>query len=152
MLTFYVIKEQLLKPGNKDLNTILLAYLETSYKFCQCPLFLARVQFRILHLILLLCLLILLQFAIIPLSFMTFSILKHTGQLFCRMSLNLGLSDVFSLGVCFFNRQPPNEACLTLIRIIDQYQPNFCSPLWYHLYTTLELIMNWYDFRNQCPI
>lgn len=65
---------------------------------------------------------------IIPqsLSFVTFSIWKHVGHLLCRMSLNLGLSDVFSLGICIFNRQPPNEACCVHLRIIDQYQPNFC--------------------------
>lgn len=59
-------------------------------------LFFARIQFRILLFNLLSCLRILLQFEIIPqsLSFLTCSVLKHTGQLFCKMSLSLGMSDV----------------------------------------------------------
>lgn len=79
-----VIKAQWSKPGNKDL----LAYIATWYKFCQLFISLARIQFEILQFISLSCLLTLLQFGIIPqsLSFMMFSILKHSGQILWNLS------------------------------------------------------------------
>ena len=56
-----------------------------------------RIQFRILHRTKLSNLLSLLPFVTVPksLSFMILTLLKSTGQLFCVMPLNLGLSDVF---------------------------------------------------------
>ena len=94
------------------------------------PFWGARIQLRILHFILLSYLLTLLHFGIIlqSLSLMTLSTLKHTSQLFCRMSLNLGLS-YFSHLESIFNKQASNEACLTDLGITDQYQPNVCSSL-----------------------
>lgn len=81
----------------RKLNDILLL---SSYSIQVSPFVPERSEFRIVHLIYLICFNVFInleKFLNMPFTFMTLTLVKIAGQLFCKMSLNLGLSYASSL-------------------------------------------------------